>query len=63
MSMLFRRFRPPSVTSILASYLGINLVRAGVGTTWNPVGMRALKSYGHRVVDSIHLKNAKKRNL
>ena len=62
MSMLLG-FGPPSVTSILASYLGVSLVRAGVGTTRNPAGTRALKPYGCRVVDSIHPKNGKKWDL
>ena len=62
MSMLFG-FGPSSVTSILASCPGVNLVRAGVRAAQNSVGMRALGPYGCIVIDSIHSKNGRKRNL
>lgn len=64
MSMLLG-FRPSSVTPILASCLGVNLVRAGVGATQNSAGVRALRPYGcgPLVIDSIYPKNGRKRNL
>ena len=62
MSMLLG-FRTSSVTWILTSRPGVNLVRAGMGLAYNLAGTRALKPYVCRVIDPIHLKNSKKRYL